>query len=92
MKTHKSFKSFWQTTGTLKKFNFFYILYSYICYRELVSWVNEMMTVIEATELAKDLSGAEALLQSHKERKVPHNGCISILHTLVYWKATWARI
>ncbi len=35
-----------------------------------MSWVNDMMTIIEATELGKDLSGAESLLQSHKERKV----------------------
>lgn len=42
-----------------------------IVYRELVSWVNDMKRVIEATELAKDLSGAESLLQGHKERKVP---------------------
>ena len=37
---------------------------------DLLSWVNDMRAVIKADELAKDMSGAEALLQRHRERKV----------------------
>ena len=38
-------------------------------YRELVAWCNEMMALITADELAKDISGAEVLLAKHKEHK-----------------------
>ena len=33
-----------------------------------------MTTLIKADELAKDLSGAHALLQRHRERKVEEGG------------------
>ncbi|XP_076359799.1 spectrin beta chain, non-erythrocytic 5 kst [Tachypleus tridentatus] len=39
-------------------------------YRMLMSWINEMMALITADELAKDVPGAEALLARHKEHKV----------------------
>ncbi|XP_022241663.1 spectrin beta chain, non-erythrocytic 1-like [Limulus polyphemus] len=39
-------------------------------YRMLMSWINEMMALITADELAKDVPGAEALLTRHKEHKV----------------------
>ena len=38
--------------------------------RELVSWVQDMQTLIAAVELAKDVASAEATLQGHRERKV----------------------
>ena len=42
-----------------------------ICYySDLLSWVNDKMRVMMSVELGKDLSGAESLLQRHKERKV----------------------
>ena len=36
---------------------------------ELMSWVNDMKALLSADELAKDMSGAEAMLQRHRERK-----------------------
>ena len=39
-------------------------------YRDLVSWVHDMKTVIQADELAKDVAGAEAFLERHQEHKV----------------------
>lgn len=39
-------------------------------YRDLVSWVRDMKTIISADELAKDVAGAEALLERHQEHKV----------------------
>ena len=43
-----------------------------MCHRpsELQSWVNEMRALVSADELARDVAGAEALLQRHRERKV----------------------
>lgn len=38
-------------------------------YRDLCSWMNDMKAVISADELAKDVAGAEALLESHQEHK-----------------------
>eukprot|EP00731_Ephydatia_muelleri_P023860 Em0016g131a len=37
--------------------------------RELLSWVSDMKALISADELAKDVAGAEALQQRHRERK-----------------------
>ncbi len=38
-------------------------------FRDLVSWIHDMKTVISADELAKDVAGAEALLERHQENK-----------------------
>ena len=38
--------------------------------RDLLNWVNAMRAVIEADELAKDVPGAEALMERHQEHKV----------------------
>ena len=40
-----------------------------LIYSELMSWVNDMKALLSADELAKDMSGAEAMLQRHRERK-----------------------
>ena len=34
-----------------------------------MSWVNDMRALVLADELAKDVAGAEATLQRHRERK-----------------------
>lgn len=39
-------------------------------FRDLISWVNDMKAIISADELAKDVAGAEALLERHQEHKV----------------------
>ena len=36
---------------------------------ELLSWVNDTKALVSADELAKDVAGAEAIIQRHKERK-----------------------
>ncbi|KMQ97932.1 spectrin alpha chain [Lasius niger] len=38
-------------------------------YRDLVSWMNDMRAIISADELAKDVAGAEALVDRHQEHK-----------------------
>ncbi|CAI4227013.1 unnamed protein product [Auanema sp. JU1783] len=38
-------------------------------YRDLCSWMSDMKAVISADELAKDVAGAEALLEIHQEHK-----------------------
>ncbi|XP_066294879.1 spectrin alpha chain, non-erythrocytic 1-like isoform X26 [Branchiostoma lanceolatum] len=38
-------------------------------HRDLVSWCNEMRALVSADELAKDVPGAEALLDKHQEHK-----------------------
>ncbi|KAE9548243.1 hypothetical protein FO519_008545 [Halicephalobus sp. NKZ332] len=38
-------------------------------YRELSDWIKGMKALISANELAKDVAGAEALLESHQEHK-----------------------
>ena len=35
-------------------------------YRDLSSWINSMMTLVSSEELAKDVTGAEALLERHQ--------------------------
>lgn len=35
-----------------------------------MSWINDMKAIIQADELAKDVAGAEALLERHQEHKV----------------------
>lgn len=63
---HTSFKSFLQMIGKLK----LCIKSVIFLYSDLVSWVTDMDALIVANELAKDMSGAESLLQRHQERKV----------------------
>jgi spectrin alpha len=47
-----------------------YYLHRFLAdYRDLTSWINDMKTVICADELAKDVNGAEALLERHTEHK-----------------------
>ncbi|XP_011150755.1 spectrin alpha chain isoform X3 [Harpegnathos saltator] len=38
-------------------------------YRELISWINEMVAKVTAPELARDVPGAEALISRHNEYK-----------------------
>lgn len=38
-------------------------------HRDLMNWYNEMSTVMQVDELAKDVSGAEALIERHSEHK-----------------------
>ena len=39
-------------------------------YRDLISWIHDMKSIIGADEPAKDVAGAEALLEKHQEHKV----------------------
>ncbi|XP_043484059.1 spectrin alpha chain [Leptopilina heterotoma] len=38
-------------------------------YRDLISWINEMVAKVTAPELARDVSGAEVLISRHSEYK-----------------------
>lgn len=38
-------------------------------YRDLTSWINSMMALVSSDELAKDVTGAEALLERHQEHR-----------------------
>lgn len=47
-----------------------YFLHRFLAdYRDLVSWINGMKAIISADELAKDVAGAEALLERHQEHR-----------------------
>lgn len=47
-----------------------YFLHRFLAdFRDLVSWINGMKAVISADELAKDVAGAEALLERHQEHR-----------------------
>ncbi|XP_017774793.1 PREDICTED: spectrin alpha chain isoform X2 [Nicrophorus vespilloides] len=47
-----------------------YFLHRFLAdFRDLVSWINDTKAVISADELAKDVSGAEALLERHQEHR-----------------------
>lgn len=47
-----------------------YALHRFLAeYRDLISWINDMKSIISADELAKDVAGAEALLERHQEHK-----------------------
>jgi len=39
-------------------------------YRDLISWIHDMKTIITADDIAKDVAGAESLLEKHQEHKV----------------------
>lgn len=47
-----------------------YFLHRFLAdFRDLISWINGMKAIISADELAKDVAGAEALLERHQEHK-----------------------
>ncbi|XP_059483573.1 spectrin alpha chain isoform X3 [Neocloeon triangulifer] len=47
-----------------------YYLHRFLAdFRDLSSWINDMKAIISADELAKDVPGAEALLERHQEHK-----------------------
>ena len=44
-----------------------YLLHQFLAdFRDLISWVHDMKAIISADELAKDVAGAEALLERHQ--------------------------
>lgn len=48
-----------------------YFLHRFLTdFRDLVSWIHDMKAIIAADELAKDVAGAEALLERHQEHRV----------------------
>lgn len=48
-----------------------YLLHRFLSdFRDLVSWIHDMKAIIAADELAKDVAGAEALLERHQEHRV----------------------
>ena len=48
-----------------------YFLHRFLTdFRDLLSWIHEMKAIISADDLAKDVAGAEALLERHQEHKV----------------------
>ena len=47
-----------------------YFLHRFLSdFRDLTSWINDTKAVIGQDELAKDVNGAEALLERHAEHK-----------------------
>ncbi|XP_046383507.1 spectrin alpha chain [Ischnura elegans] len=53
-----------------QKLNESYYLHRFLAdFRDLVSWINDTKAIISADELAKDVAGAEALLERHQEHK-----------------------
>ena len=50
-------------------------------YRDLQSWISSMMALVSSDELAKDVTGAEALLERHQ---VSHGGSRSLGRSVCY--------
>lgn len=47
-----------------------YLLHQFLAdFRDLISWTHDMKAIISADELAKDVAGAEALLERHQEHR-----------------------
>ncbi|RWS27338.1 hypothetical protein B4U80_10632, partial [Leptotrombidium deliense] len=47
-----------------------YLLHRFLAdHRDLISWIHDMKAIISADELAKDVAGAEALLERHQEHR-----------------------
>lgn len=67
--------SYWQSLTTKAKerktqLDESYFLHRFLAdFRDLISWINGMKAVIAADELAKDVAGAESLLERHQEHK-----------------------
>lgn len=56
--------------GRKSKLDESYYLHRFLAdFRDLASWINDMKSIISADELAKDVNGAEALLECHAEHK-----------------------
>ena len=61
-----------------------YLLHRFLAdYRDLISWINDTKAVISADELAKDVAGAEALLERHQEHRVSAHS-LSIRRSLIF--------
>jgi spectrin alpha len=71
-----------------------YMLHRFLAdFRDLISWIHDMKAVISADELAKDVAGAEALLERHQEhrgeidaREDSFRNCLEAGDTLVVQK------
>lgn len=67
--------SYWErltakATERRQKLDESYYLHRFLAdFRDLISWINDMKAIISADELAKDVAGAEALLERHQEHK-----------------------
>lgn len=68
-------EDYWQSLtarakGRKERLDESYALHRFLAdFRDLVSWINDMKAIISADELAKDVAGAEALLERHQEHK-----------------------
>ena len=59
---------------------------SHFARRDLLSWCSDMTSSMTSEELAKDVAGAEALLEKHKERKVVLKHCFFVIVLKFLWK------
>merc|ERR1712062_372572 len=72
---HEEIKSVWETLISKakehrQKLDESYFLHRFLSdFRDLTSWINDTKAVIGQDELAKDVNGAEALLERHAEHK-----------------------
>merc|ERR550534_920132 len=72
---HQEIESNWESlTGKAKerkrRLDDSYFLHRFLSdFRDLVNWIHDMKAIIAADELAKDVAGAEALLERHQEHR-----------------------
>jgi len=72
---HQEIENNWESlTGKAKerkrRLDDSYYLHRFLSdFRDLVSWIHDMKAIIAADELAKDVAGAEALLERHQEHR-----------------------
>lgn len=59
-------------------------------YRDLTSWINSMMTLVSSDELAKDVTGAEALLERHQVNHLSF--CLDVLLLLLGFSSVTSTI
>jgi len=72
---HQEIISSWETlknraSSRKRRLDESYLLHRFLAdYRDLITWIHDMKAIISADELAKDVAGAEALLERHQEHR-----------------------
>lgn len=56
-----------------------------LSHRDLMSWINGIRGLVSSDELAKDVTGAEALLERHQVLNAAKNICDLYFVTLLFY-------
>lgn len=69
----------------------FYFNSNFVALRDLQSWINTMDALVASDELAKDVTGAEALLERHRVSFTKPKGS-KLCRNLPYFRQVWYMI